>query len=134
MNNHTRLISRVRLSYHWTEPSILALEFFTEFADHIAIRKILQGVQGRVEGGVESMTKQNVELAIYVLLFMIFFFVVVVLILRPLTWKTWLTGLVAGGAWLLTWYAPISIRVGATLGLLTSSGLRRALQAYAKDG
>jgi hypothetical protein len=131
--NHTRLISRIRWSYHWSEASILALELFTEFTDHIAIRKILQGVKGRVEGRVESMARQNVEFAIYLLLFMIFIFAVVLLLLRPLTWKTWIAGLAAGGAWLLTWYAPIPIWIGATLGLLTCFGLRRALRETERD-
>jgi hypothetical protein len=131
--NHTRLISRIRWSYHWSEASLLALELFTEFTDHIAIRKILQGVKGRVEGRVESMARQNVEFAIYLLLFMIFIFAVVLLLLRPLTWKTWIAGLAAGGAWLLTWYAPIPIWIGATLGLLTCFGLRRALRESERD-
>jgi hypothetical protein len=131
--NHTRLVSRIRWSYHWNEVSILALEFFTEFTDHIAVRKILQGVKDRVEGRVESMARQNVEFAIYLLLFMIFLFAVVLLLLRPLTRKTWLAGLAAGGAWLITWYAPTPIWIGATLGLLTSFGLRQAWQESVRD-
>jgi hypothetical protein len=112
---------------------MLALEFFTEFTDHIAIRKILHGAKDRVEGRVESMAWQNVEFAIYLLLFMIFLFAVVLLLLRPLTWRTWIAGLVAGGAWLLTWYAPIPIWIGATLGLLTSFGLRQAMHESDRD-
>ncbi|MGB6852767.1 MAG: hypothetical protein WBG49_09245, partial [Thermoanaerobaculia bacterium] len=131
--NHTRLISRIRWSYHWSEPSIVALEIFTEFTDHLAVRKILQVVKDRVEGPVESMARQNVEFAIYLLLLMIFLFAVVLLLLRPLTWKLWVAGLAAGGAWLLTWYAPIPIWVGATLGLLTIFGLRPALHASVRD-
>jgi hypothetical protein len=130
---HTRLISRIRWSYHWSDLSILPLEFFTEFTDHIAIRKILHGVKDRVEGRIESMAQQNVEFAIYLVLFMIFLLAVVLLILRPLTWKTWLAGLAAGGAWLLTWYAPIPIWIGATLGLLTSIGLRQAWHESERD-
>ena len=131
--NHTRLISRIRWSYHWSEPSLVALEIFTEFTDHIAVRKILQGVKDQVEGRVESMARQNVEFAIYLLLLMIFLFAVVLLLLRSLTWRLWLAGLAAGGAWLLTWYAPIPIWVGVPLGLLTIFGLRQALHASARD-
>lgn len=131
--NQTRLISRIRWSYHWSEASLLALEFFTEFTDHIAIRKILQGLKDRVEGRVESMARQNVEFAIYLFLLMIFLLAVVLLLLRPLTWKTWIAGLAAGGAWLLTWYAPISIWIGAALGLLTIFGLCQAWHEPVRD-
>ena len=45
----TRLISRIRWNY---APGLLfkALGIFTEFADHVAVRKILEGVRDRVEG------------------------------------------------------------------------------------
>lgn len=131
--NQTRLISRIRWSYHWIEPSILALELFTEFTDHIAVRKILQGVKDRVEGRVESMAQQNVEFSVYFLVFVIFLFAVVLLVLRPLTWGTWLSALAAGGVWLITWYVPIPIWIGAALGLLTCMLLRQAFRAPTRD-
>jgi hypothetical protein len=34
--HHIRLISRIRLRYHWTDRRIL-LDLFTEFADHVAV-------------------------------------------------------------------------------------------------
>ena len=46
---HTRLISRIRWNYApglWLK----TLGLFTEFADHVAVRKILEGVRDRVEG------------------------------------------------------------------------------------
>lgn len=43
---HTRLISRIRWKYVKT-PGGLALGIFTEFADHIAVRRILEGVPSR---------------------------------------------------------------------------------------
>ncbi|MFZ4657993.1 MAG: hypothetical protein ACOYNY_13340 [Caldilineaceae bacterium] len=49
----TRLVSRIRWSHHWTQPDLIALDLFTEFTDHLAVRKILQGVKGRVEGRSE---------------------------------------------------------------------------------
>lgn len=131
--NQTRLISRIRWSYHWSESSILALEVFTEFTDHIAVRKILQGVKDRVEGRVESMAQQNVEFAVYLLVFVIFLFAVVLLVLRPLTWRTWLAALAAGGVWLITWYVPIPIWIGAALGLLTCMWLRQAFREPTRD-
>jgi hypothetical protein len=50
--SHTRLVSRICWSHHWTQPGVLALDLFTEFTDHLAVRKILQGVKDRVEGRV----------------------------------------------------------------------------------
>ena len=47
--SHTRLISRIRLRYHWRDRR-LALDLFTEFGDHVAVPKILLGLKGRVEG------------------------------------------------------------------------------------
>ena len=53
--NHTRLVSRIGWSQHWTKPDLLALDLFTECTDHLAVRKILQGVKGRVESRIEPM-------------------------------------------------------------------------------
>lgn len=59
-SQRTRLVSRIRWSY---APGVLfkALGIFTEFADHVAVRKILEGIRDRVEGrspeplGVEAL-------------------------------------------------------------------------------
>jgi hypothetical protein len=65
--NHTRLISRIRLHYHWTDRR-LALDLFTEFADPVAVPKILQGIKDRVEGRTpEALSVQAVEIATWLL-------------------------------------------------------------------
>ena len=116
--SHTRLVSRIRWSFHWTQPRLLALDLFTEFTDSLAVRKILQGVKGRVEGQVEPAAIQNTEFAVYVAAALIFIVTLFLLLIRPLTWKNWLTGLAGGTAWLVAWYAPVSIWLGAVLALL----------------
>ena len=103
---HTRLVSRIRWHYHWNSPSILALELFTEFADHVAIRKILSGVKDRVEGRAETMIRQCAEFAILVVSALGFLSTLAMLLLRPLTVRRWLTGLVVGAIWLIVWYSP----------------------------
>ena len=103
---HTRLVSRIRWHYHWNSPSFLALELFTEFADHVAIRKILSGVKDRVEGRTETMIRQCAEFAILVASALGFLSTLAMLLLRPLTVRRWLTGLVAGAIWLIVWYSP----------------------------
>lgn len=109
---HTRLVSRIRWRHHWSQPGLLALDVFTDLTDHLAVRKVLQGVKDRAEGRVEPMARQNVEFAIYVATFLIF---VAGLFAPPLTRQGWLAGLLAGAAWLVTWYAPGGLWIGPLL-------------------
>lgn len=61
--SHTRLVSRIRLRYHRAGRG-LALDLFTEFADPVAVPKILEGVRDRAEGKVpESLSRQAIEIA-----------------------------------------------------------------------
>ena len=124
--NHTRLISRIRWSHNWKKPGQLGFDLLTEFGDHLAIRKILQGVKGRAEGRIEPMARGNTEFAIYLASALTFLGTIVSILIRPLTWRRWLTGLAAGVAWLITWYAPIPIWIGALLELLVLWGPRSA--------
>jgi hypothetical protein len=48
--SHTRLITRVRLSYRWTKPSIL-FSILVEFTDIVMMRKCMLGIKRRVEQG-----------------------------------------------------------------------------------
>ncbi|HEX2923297.1 MAG TPA: hypothetical protein VHS28_04640 [Chloroflexota bacterium] len=121
--NHTRLVSRIRWSHHWTEPGPLALDLFSEFTDHLAVRKILSGVKDRVEGHLEPMAIQNIESAIYLGAALVFFAALVLVLIRPLTRRGWLLGLTAGAAWLFTWYAPVPVGIGAGLEVLVLWGL-----------
>ncbi len=128
--SHTRLVSRIRWSFHWTQPSLLSLDLFTEFTDYLAVREILQGVKGRVENQIETMAKLNTEFAVYVMAALIYMVTLCSLLIRPLTWNRWLTGLAGGMVWLITWYAPISIWIGVGLELLVLWGLFNQLQVF----
>ena len=46
--NHTRLITRVHLKYHWLSPSIV-FELLVELTDLIMMRKCMLGIQRRAE-------------------------------------------------------------------------------------
>jgi len=116
--DHTRLISRIRWTHHWKDPSLLAIDLFTDFTDHLAVRKILQGVKQRVEGQVEPGWQADFEFATYVGSAMIFAAAVLLVAMCPLTWTRWLTGAVAGIVWLITWYAPIPISLDVVLEML----------------
>jgi hypothetical protein len=116
--NHTRLVSRARLNFSLNRPAQLVFDLLTEFSDHLAIRKILQGVKGRVEAKVEPMAQANIDFVIYLASAFIFLAAMILIFLRPLSWNTWLAGLAAGAAWIITWYAPMSIWIAVFLQLL----------------
>lgn len=130
--NRTRLVSRARFNHTWSKPSQLALDLLTEFAEHLAIPKILQGVKGRVEGHIEPMVQANMEFAVYLGSAFSYLGAVILTLLRPLTWRRWLAGLAAGSAWLITWYAPVAIWISALLELSVLWGLREAFRQAAK--
>ncbi len=130
----TRLVSRIRWSYH-RNLGTLPLELFTELADHIAVRKILQGVKDRVEGHAEPMWVQNVELFTFLATLCLFLAALLLLFLRRLVWQSWGAALLAGAVWLATWYAPLPTPFSVLLALaalavlcLTSRHRRRRLR------
>ena len=119
----TRLISRIRWRYHPTYVTTFALELFTEFADHVAVRKILHGIKQRVEGNIEPMWVQNIEFSTFVCTFLTFIAALLLLCWRRLTWWTWGAGLFAGIVWLANWYAPIPAWTGMLFVLLAVGAL-----------
>jgi len=121
--DRTRLISRIRWTYHPTSIGIFALELFTEFADHIAVRKILQGVKQRVERDIEPVWVQYVELFTFICTLFTFLTALSLLCWRRLTWKTWGAGLFAGVIWLTTWYAPVASWLNVLLALFAIGAL-----------
>lgn len=121
--DHTRLVNRARFSHSRASASQFAFDVFTEFSDHLAVRKILQGVKGRVEGQPEPFAVQNIEFAIYLITLLTFLTALGFILLHPFTWQRWLAGLTAGIVWLITWYAPIPIWGGALLEMLMLGNL-----------
>jgi hypothetical protein len=115
---HTRLISRFRWSYELEKPQHLPLQLLTEFSDHLAVRKILAGVKGRVEGTIEPIAIQNTEFVLYLFSALTFVASLILLLVRPPGWKQWCTGLVAGLAWLLIWYATLPLWSGIGVAVL----------------
>lgn len=125
--HRTRLVSRIRWTHHWAQPGLLALDLFSEFTDHLAVPKILEGVRDRVAGRREPVAWQNVEFAVHLLALLIFVAALVLLLARRLAWRGWLAGLASGAAWLLNWYAPLPTWIGALLVLAAGYGLVRGL-------
>lgn len=125
---HTRLVSRILWSHHWTSPGLLPLDLFTEFTDHLAVRKILYGIKGRVEGHIEPALQVNTEFGIYLATLLLFLVTIILILFRPLTLLRWIVGLATGAIWLITWYAPVPVWFGAVLVLLALLSLREAFR------
>jgi Ca2+-binding EF-hand superfamily protein len=106
-DDHTRLVSRIQLRYRLTDIGSVVMAIFVDTADHIAVRKILQGVKGRVEGQIDPVWVADVEFVVFMTAFGIFVTVLIALLVRPLTWTRWLAAFGAGIGWLAVWYAPI---------------------------
>ncbi len=113
--SHTRLISRVRLRYHWRDRG-LALDLFTEFADHVAVPKILLGLKGRVEGRLpQTLAAEAVEIAIWILAFAEFVIAAVLVFRWHGWWRAWLLALGAGLLLLFALYARAPVWIGTAL-------------------
>ena len=113
--SHTRLISRIRWSYHKNYPA-RALDLFTEFGDHVAVPEILRGIRDRVEGRPpESLTAQGFEIAAW-LLGMVELAASAVFVLCWRRWKrAWLLALGAGLLLQFVLYGSVPVWVSAAL-------------------
>ena len=114
-SEHTRLISRIRWNYApglWFK----TLGILTEFADHVAVRKILLGARDRVEGRTpESLAAEALEIAAWLLVFLEFCAsAVAVTCVR--SWRTaWVYALGAGAILLFILYSNAPVWVCAPL-------------------
>ena len=114
--SHTRLISRIRLRYHWTDRRLL-LDLFTEFVDHVAVPKILLGIKGRVEGRpTQPLAGEALEIMVWVLGLAEFATAAVLIFRWRRWWCAWLLALAAGLLLLFALYAHGPVWIGAVLG------------------
>ena len=123
---HTRLISRIRLRYHWKNPGKLALDLFTEFADPVAVPAILRGIRDRVEGRpIRSLGSEAVEILIWVAVLAN----LCTALLGIFRWRHWLRAwgiaCVCAGMLLLVLYARPALWMGALLALAATMVLIR---------
>ncbi|MGO9436734.1 MAG: hypothetical protein ACLPH3_09045 [Terracidiphilus sp.] len=113
--SHTRLISRIRLRYHWRDRR-LALDLFTEFADPVAVPRILLGLKGRVEGRPpQSLEVEAVEIAVWVVAFAELVAAALLVIRRRRWLEAWLLGLGAGLSLLFSLYGQAPEWIGMAL-------------------
>ncbi len=113
---HTRLVSRIRLRYHRASGA-LALDLFTEFADHVAVPKILMGIRDRVEGRApESLAGEAVQIAVWILA-LAELAASIALVFYWRQWgRAWALALASGFLLLFALYAHAATWIGATLG------------------
>lgn len=107
---HTRLVSRVRVRYEMQFPLII-LQGITEYADHVAIRRILHGIRTRVEGGRDSLWSQIAEMVPWIVS-LAALVVATILVYRREVWLTaWITALASGSALLYSLYSDAPVQV-----------------------
>lgn len=130
--SQTRLVSRIRLRYHRAGRA-LALDLFTEFADHVAVPKILAGVRDRVEGRVsESRVREATEIAIWILAFAEFAISIMLVFRRRQWWRAWFLTLGSGLLLMFVLYAHISIWIGAALGCGVAVLMLRSIRQFSE--
>lgn len=114
--HHTRLISRVRLRYHWTDRRIL-LDLFTEFADHVAVPRILVGIKGRVEGRPpQPLAEEAAEILVWILALAEFVVATTLVFRWGQWWHAWFFALGSGSLLLFALYTHAPMWIGAVLG------------------
>jgi len=115
--NHTRLIFRFRFRHSWID------WLLTDWADHVAVRKMLLGVKDRVEGRVEPMAVQNAEIALWGVAFLEFIAAIILIFIRQLWQRGWLVALAAVGVLLIVLFLHPPLWIGVLLEIGILAGL-----------
>jgi hypothetical protein len=131
--NHARLVSRIRIRYHWRDRRIL-LDLFTEFADPVAVPKILEGIKARTEGQESApLQTQAVQIAVWILAVLESFFAVVFVFRWDAWWKAWALAVVSIGVLMFALYVRQAVWMGAGLVLVLGAALWIAPGKLAHD-
>lgn len=121
--NHARLVSRIRIRYHWRDRRIL-LDLFTEFADPVAVPKILEGIKARTEGREPApLGTEAVQIAVWALAALESFVAIVCVFRWRAWWKAWVLALASAGVLLFALYARQAVWMGAGLVLVPGAAL-----------
>lgn len=115
--SRTRLILRFRYHHQWYD------WVFTDWADPIAVRKILQGIKDRAEGHVEPMASQNFEIMTWGAAFLEFIAAVILTLRSHHWWKGWLLAFAAGATLIFSLYFPEYHGIGNFLEAILLVGL-----------
>jgi hypothetical protein len=111
------LIFRFRFRHSWID------WLLTDWADHIAVRKILFGIKDRAEGRVEPMSVQNAEIALWGVAFLEFIATIILIFIRQLWRRVWLVALSAVGVLLVVLFLHPPLWIGILLEIGILAGL-----------
>jgi hypothetical protein len=127
-DNHTRLVFRFRFTHRWYD------WVFVDWADHIAVKKALQGIKGRVEGNIEPFARQNIEISLWAISFLELCAAITLIMKQQNWWRSWLVAVAAAAMLLITLFVqgPLYAWVILTLGVLAA--LIRASHLSVGDG
>jgi len=114
---HTRLILRFRFRHHWYD------WIFTEWADPVAVRKILLGVKDRAEGRVETLASQNLEIMVWGMVALELMTAVILSFRLSHWWRGWLLTFAAAASLIFTLYFPQFHATGIFLVAVLLAGL-----------
>ena len=114
---HTRLIMRVQFLHQWNNLLQAGQIAFTEFFDHLAIRKMLLGIKGRVEGSAEPFSVQAIEIASFLVATLEFAATCLLFLVRRPSLPSWLLALLAGGVLIFAVYAYAPLWITALIEL-----------------
>ena len=103
--SHTRLVNRFRFE-QTGDLMLQALNAFTDFADPIAINKILLGIQGHVEGHIEPFGMQVAEVSAWLIVFVEWMAAIGLIFVRHAWGRAWLFALFVGLALLFALFSP----------------------------
>jgi len=133
-DRHSRLLVRARLRYHWTDPLIL-LDLFTEFGDHVAVPRMMQGIRDRAEGRpIEPLGVQGFEIAVWIATLLEFLAALAMIAARRHWTRAMAAALMAGAALLFVLYARAPLWIGAIPQVPVLTALIWAGHAGAKTG
>jgi hypothetical protein len=124
-STHTRLVSRIRLLYHWSHPWLLTLDLFTEFADHLAVPKLLRGLRDHAEGRrQEPLIVEGLEVVVLIIAMIQFALATWAVFHNPSLGHVWLIAFVSGSVLLFVFYAHARPWIEAVLacGALAAAG------------
>jgi hypothetical protein len=120
---HTRLLTRLRYSYHWTSP-ILLFELWLDWGDFPFMRRCMLGIKQRAEGeNTHTYAGAVAEGAQWAIAFLIFSAAAVSIMLRSPAWRPWVVALATGPVFGLIFFGGPPLWLGTLLELALLIGL-----------
>jgi len=133
--DHTRLVSRIRFRYHSSHPWLLTLDLFTEFADHLAVPKLLHGIRDRAEGRTpEPLLTESLEIIVLIVALLQFALATWAVFRDPFRSRVWLMALVSGSVLLFVFYAHAWLWINVVLVGCSLAAILRATSHAGASG